>query len=129
MTPAWVSRAKWPVSSRCTCAAGRSRWNASAPAAGKKASFLPQMANSLGCDEAKVFLKSRVQRHVGRVIEEQVQLDFGIARCGKQCGVERIGFRRDRLRMRYTVPILLLDALRSQRGPQRLAIPAEGSDQ
>src|SRR6266481_1476335 len=48
ISPACVSRAKWPVSKKRTTAPGMSRLNASAPDGRKNGSFLPHAASSGG---------------------------------------------------------------------------------
>jgi hypothetical protein len=48
MSPAWVSRAKWPVSKKRTTACGMSRLKASAPAGRKNGSFFPHTASNGG---------------------------------------------------------------------------------
>src|SRR5215467_5419016 len=55
---------------------------------------------------AEIFLKFRIQLHVRRVIQKQVELNLFVPRAFKQCSVQRVRLRRNPLRIRYTFGVL-----------------------
>src|SRR5690242_7293563 len=71
---AWVSSAKWPVSSNRTSALRLWRLNASAPDGRKKRIVLAPHREQRRSVRAEVFVELRVPRDIAGVIEEQVEL-------------------------------------------------------
>ena len=54
----------------------------------------------------KVILKRRIELHVRCVIEKQIQLNVFVPRTLQQSRVQRVRFRRNTLRIAYTVRVL-----------------------
>src|SRR5215469_1162119 len=61
---------------------------------------------------AKVFLELGVERHVARIIEEQVELDLVISGARQQCGVEFVSLRCQERYVLDPVGVLPLGRLR-----------------
>src|SRR5579862_8629361 len=55
---------------------------------------------------AKVVLKRRVQLHIRCVVEEQIQLDVFIPRTFEKGRIQGVSFRRNALRIAYSVRVL-----------------------
>ena len=70
----------------------------------------------------EIGVKLRVQCHVARVIEKQVELDFVIARPRQKGGIKRIGFRRNQLLVKDALDILPPGGFRREEGAKSCAV-------
>ena len=52
---------------------------------------------------AEIFLEFRIELYVRGIVEKQVELNFFVAWALEQRRIQRVGLRRDTLRIRYAV--------------------------
>ena len=72
----------------------------------------PPHRQQRGTARAKVLLKLGIQIKVRAVIQEQIELNFGITWAGEQRGVQRVALRSDLARIRDALRVLPLNRLR-----------------
>src|SRR5215470_14445987 len=72
---------------------------------------------------AEVFLKNWIEGEVRSIIEKEIELNVFIAGALQQSSVQRIGFRRDHLRISNSMRVLPASAFKGQQGvPDDLAV-------
>lgn len=98
-----------------------SRFQASAPAGRKYGSPAPDRQQRR-LPVAEIGLELRIALHVGRVVEQQVQLDLGIARPGYLQPFQRVAVRGDQAGVGHSFQVLPLDRRRGGKAMQRGAV-------